>query len=153
VRNAMRTMAAVASAALLVPASALATPGTRAAIEKAGADFAATFTKGDAAGVAAMYAADAQLFPPESDIVTGGAAIQKVWQGVIDSGVKGMKLTTLDVVESGDLAAESGKAELHGADGPVLESGKYLVVWKRVDGRWKILRDIWNSNAPAPVAK
>jgi len=146
-------MAAVASAALLVPASALATPGTRAAIEKAGADFAATFTKGDAAGVAAMYAADAQLFPPESDIVTGGVAIQKVWQGVIDSGVKGMKLTTLDVVESGDLAAESGKAELHGADGQVLESGKYLVVWKRVDGRWKILRDIWNSNAPAPVAK
>jgi ketosteroid isomerase-like protein len=70
--------------------------------------------KGDAAGLAVMYAADAQVFPPNSDIVTGAAAIQNLWQGVIDT-------------------------------------GKYVVVWKRVGGRWKLLRDIWNTSRPAPA--
>ena len=153
-RNPMRILgtAAVASAVLVAPASApAATTDARAAIEKAGAAFAATLAKGDGAGLAAMYAADAQAFPPNSDVVTG-TAIQKMWQDVIDSGVRSMKLTILDVVEAGDLAVESGRAELYGADGKVLDSGKYVAVWKLAGGRWKILRDIWNTSQPAPPA-
>lgn len=154
-RNAMSILGtvAVASAVLLVAASApAATPSARPAIEKAGAAFAATLAKGDSAGLAAMYAPDAQVFPPNSDVVTG-TAIQKTWQDVIDAGVKSMKLTILDVVESGDLAVESGRADLYGADGKVVDSGKYVAVWKLVGGRWKILRDIWNTSQPAPASK
>jgi ketosteroid isomerase-like protein len=125
----------------------------RAAIEEGGAAFSALLAKGDAAGLAAMYAADAQVFPPNSDIVTGAAAIQKVWQGVIDAGVKGAKFTIVDVTEAADLASETGRYELTGADGKVVDTGKYVVVWKRVGGRWKLLRDIWNTSQPASAAK
>ena len=143
-----------ASAAVLLaagPASA-APPGARAAIEEANGRFSALVAKGDSAGLAAMYAADAQVFPPHSDIVTG-TAIQKLWQGVIDSGVKSAKLTTVDVIDAADLASETGKYEMIGAEGTVLDSGKYVVVWKQVGGRWKILRDIWNTSLPAAAAK
>ena len=147
----MGTAAAV-SALLLAPASArAAAPGTRAAIEEVNVRFAAKLATGDAAGLAAMYAAGAQVFPPNSDIVTGEAAIQKLWQGVIDAGIKAVKLTTVDVTAAGDLASESGRYEMSGAGGTVVDSGKYVVVWKRLGGRWKILRDIWNTSRPAPA--
>jgi hypothetical protein len=29
---------------------------------------------------------------------------------------------------------------------------KYVVVWKKQGGSWKIIRDIWNSMAPAAAA-
>ena len=32
------------------------------------------------------------------------------------------------------------------ADGSVLEQGKSLVIWKRVDGQWLAYIDIFNSN-------
>jgi ketosteroid isomerase-like protein len=125
----------------------------RAAIEEANAAFSALLAKGDAAGLAAMYAADAQAFPPNSDVVTGTAAIQKLWQGVLDAGIKAAKLTTVDVTAAGDLAAETGTYEMSSADGTVADRGKYVVVWKRVGGRWKILRDIWNTSVAAPAAR
>jgi ketosteroid isomerase-like protein len=115
----------------------------------ANARFGELLSNGDAAGIVAMYAAEAQVFPPNSDIVSGATAIQKLWQGVIDSGVKGAKLTTLDVTAGGDLASESGRYEMAGADGKTLDRGKYVVVWKRVGGQWKLFRDIWNTSMPA----
>ena len=152
--HAMRVMGTVgvASALLLAPVPArAAAPGTRAAIEEANARFSELLAKGDAAGLAALYAAEAQAFPPNSDIVAGAPAIQKLWQGVIDAGIKAAKLTTVDVTAAGELASESGRYEMSGADGTVVDRGKYVVVWKRVGGRWKILRDIWNTSLPAPA--
>jgi hypothetical protein len=32
------------------------------------------------------------------------------------------------------------------------DTGKYIVVWKRQDGVWKLHADIWNSDAPPPSA-
>lgn len=119
-------------------------------IEEATSTFSALLAKGDAAGLAAMYGTGAQVFPPNSDIVSGAPAIQQFWQGVMDSGIKSAKLTTLDVTVRGDLASEVGKYEMSGADGKVLDSGKYVVVWKRERGRWKLHRDIWNTSMPAP---
>ena len=97
--------------------------------------------------VAALYTQDAQAFPPGGDAVTGRPAIQKFWQGVMDSGVKGAKLTTVEVTAAGDMAHEVGRYELSGADGKRLDHGKYVVVWKRDGGQWKLHRDIWNTSA------
>jgi hypothetical protein len=38
-----------------------------------------------------------------------------------------------------------GKAQ----DGSILDTGKYIVIWKRENGAWKWHRDIWNSSRPA----
>ncbi len=44
-------------------------------------------------------------------------------------------------------------ALMFGADNKSLDKGKYVVVWKKQNGNWKMYRDIWNSNMPAPGAK
>jgi ketosteroid isomerase-like protein len=50
----------------------------------------------------------------------------------------------------GDMAYEVGKLTLKGEDGTVLDSGKYVVIWKRENGQWRLHRDIWNTSMPAP---
>ena len=35
--------------------------------------------------------------------------------------------------------------------GRVEDEGKYVVVWTRVGGDWKVAADIFNSNRPAPA--
>jgi len=57
---------------------------------------------------------------------------------------------TIDVWGNGDLLAEEGTASLFDQKGTELDHAKYLVVWKKENGQWKLFRDIWNSDrAPA----
>jgi uncharacterized protein (TIGR02246 family) len=101
--------------------------------------------KGDAAQVAAVYATDGWALPPGGPIVKGREAVQGLWQGVIDSGVKGAVLETIDLDVHGDDAVEAGEGTLLVAGGQVAGRVKYIVVWKRINGEWKYYRDIWNE--------
>jgi len=121
----------------------------RQAIVAANGEFAAAFARGDGAGVAALYSEKAQLLQPNGNIISGRAAIQTFWQGAIDSGLKQIKLETIEVHGTGGTTAEVGTYSMLGGNGQVLDSGKYVVLWKREKGRWWLYRDIWNSNTPA----
>jgi len=58
-------------------------------------------------------------------------------------------LETLELEGHGETVYEVGKYTLRGTAGELLDQGKYLVVWKREKGRWRLHRDIWNSSRPA----
>jgi len=45
---------------------------------------------------------------------------------------------------------ETGKYELFVGDKVSAEKGKFIVIWKEENGKWKMHRDIWNSDAPPP---
>ncbi len=122
----------------------------RAAIEAANKQFSAAVTRGDAAGIAALYSANAEVLPPGGDVAKGRAAIQKLMQGFIDAGAKELPLATVEVEAHGDTAWEVGTWTLKGKDGAELDHGKSVVIWKKEAGGWKLYRDIWNSSqAPA----
>lgn len=106
--------------------------------------------KGDAAGLTALYAENAQLLPTNSDFVTGKEAIQAFWQAGIDMGIKGAKLETIEVEGHGDTAYEVGKYTILGEGKAVIDAGKYVVIWKQEKGQWKLYRDIWNTSMPPP---
>jgi ketosteroid isomerase-like protein len=148
-RHGMLAVIGVVLALSLTAPDGSAQQDARAAIEDANKQFSAAFSRGDGKGLGAMYTATAQAFPPNSDIVQGSEAIGRFWQGAIDSGVKGVQLTTLEVEAPGDVAYEVGKYTLTGDAGKVLDQGKYAVVWKRELGQWKLHRDIWNTSVPA----
>jgi uncharacterized protein (TIGR02246 family) len=136
-----------ALAALLLsgPVSA---DSTRDAIEAVNAQFVGAFGHGDSKGVAALYTSNAQLMPEGSDAIKGRAAIQKFMQGVIDSGVASVSLTTLEKFGSGSTATEVGVYEMHDKAGKAVDHGKYLVLWRKVNGAWQLHRDIFNSSVP-----
>jgi uncharacterized protein (TIGR02246 family) len=120
---------------------------TSVAIAAVNKQFMDSVANGDAAAVAAVYASDGWALPPGGPFVKGREAVQGLWQGVIDSGVKGAQLETLTLDVHGDDAVEVGQGAILVAGGQVAARVKYIVVWKRVHGEWKYYRDIWNDLA------
>ncbi|MBN1138045.1 MAG: SgcJ/EcaC family oxidoreductase [Anaerolineae bacterium] len=121
----------------------------REAIAAANETFMATFRAGDAAGLAALYTASGQLLPPNAGFMVGREAIQAFWQGAMDMGIATAKIETREVEGHGDTAIEVSTYTLHAQDGTELDAGKFIVIWKRVEGEWKLHRDIFNSSKPA----
>ncbi len=136
----------IAMVLLLAASTASAADAVRSAIEEANKKWEAAASRSDGPGVAALYTANGQLLPAQSDLVTGTQAIGQFWQAVFDSGIKGASLATVEVETHGDTAYEVGKFELRDADGTVLDHGKYVVIWKKEGTSWKLHRDIWTTS-------
>lgn len=114
------------------------------AIEATNKQFVENFLAGDEKAIAELYTEDAKIVAPGTPIVSGRGEIAKFWRGFMDTGVKDVTLKTLHASGSEDLAYEDGVATVLGKDGS--PSGvRYVVVWKRVDGKWYLHRDIWNE--------
>lgn len=56
------------------------------------------------------------------------------------------KYFTLDVFAEGEYATENGRWEEYDSSGAQIDHGFYMVVFKKEDGRYKSIRDIWNSS-------
>jgi uncharacterized protein (TIGR02246 family) len=124
----------------------------RQSIEEANVKFGEAARSGDATALASLYAEDARLLPPNSEMIQGREGVEAYWAGGFQMGVKEIVLTTMDVMEMGDLVCEIGKAEVtaqpEGMDA-IQDVGKYVVIWKKaLDGAWRLYIDIWNTNLP-----
>ena len=120
------------------------------AVKESNAALAVALAEGDARAIAAMYTEDARLLPPNARVVQGREAVEKFWKETVAAGVVGIELITVEVDVLGDTLVEQGRSRILGKAKSIIDEGKYLVVWKRIDGKWKLHRDIWNSSEPAP---
>ena len=61
---------------------------------------------------------------------------------------------TLHVSDAGDMAYDIGRYRISMVkdEGPVSFVGKYVVVWKKVDGQWRAMLDMDNDNGPEAQA-
>jgi uncharacterized protein (TIGR02246 family) len=114
------------------------------------------YNAGDAKTVASQYAEDAVLLPPGAPLASGRAAILAFFTKDVAASKAAGVVFVLNpgtaVGISGDLAWASGtyKATVKGA---VVETGKFMSVARKKDGKWLYLRDTWNQDAPpAPAA-
>jgi len=112
----------------------------------------AALKKADTAALAAFYAPDALMLPPNSEPVKQDA-IAALWGSEIRMGVKELKITMDDLTGDADILIETGRAEIYGDNNKLLDKGKYVVVYRPENGQWKIFRDIWNSSTPMAPAK
>lgn len=94
-----------------------------------------------------MYAEDAHVLPPGGNMVKGRSAIEAFWK-TAGQQVGDAKLVTVDVLPLGPRAArEIGTVTLETkAQPPQQVVGKYVVVWRKIGGRWLLATDIWNMN-------
>lgn len=121
-------------------------------IEAANTKFIEALKRGDAAAIAGMYADNAIVMPPNSEMVRGRQAIQQLWQGFVGMGIKDAALKTVEVRGGRNQVYEIGTYTMSiqaQGQAEVKDSGKYVVVWRRQqDGPWMLQVDIWNSSLP-----
>ena len=137
----------VALARMAMPATALGQHDDhgKAALKEMTPRLQAAFNGGDPAGVAALYAEEAAIYPPNMAPAHGREAIQAFWAGVLEGGIT-VELTTQKMYGMGDAATEVGAYSLTAPDGSHVDHGAYMVVYKMEGGEWAIDSDIWNSD-------
>jgi uncharacterized protein (TIGR02246 family) len=119
---------------------------TRAEIDAANQKFVATFAKGDAAAVAALYTTKATLLPPGAPAAAGRPAIEAFWAEAIKAGLKNVSLQAQSVDTYGRATArEIGRFGFDAPDGSRVE-GKYVVIWRKSGKTWRLDTDIWNMD-------
>lgn len=106
------------------------------------------FTRGDSAAIVDLYHSEARIYPPNMAMMNARSDVGHMAAGMPVAGIQRAQLTTTDVIGNGDLVVETGTYEMGDAN-KVVDRGKYMVVWKQENGRWRIYRDIWNSDMPA----
>jgi uncharacterized protein (TIGR02246 family) len=140
----MRDVLFAALACAMLGLAAPAFAGDKEAIQALDDQFSAAANHGDADALAAMYAPDATVLPPDNTVVTG-AAIHALFAGMTKQ-VTNLKLTATDVKRlSNDYIREIGIVTLATkGEKPATVTGSYVVVWRQVDGAWKLWTDIFH---------
>ncbi len=141
--------AAILAIPMLILAATAQARDIKADIDAANAKWVAAFNKGDAAGVAQLYTEQATALPPGAPMAKGRDAIQTFWQGAIQSGLKNISFKTIQVDQYRSAAREIGQFSadaLNPQKQTVHVEGKYVVLWRRIGGSWKLDTDIWNMN-------
>ena len=124
------------------------------ALAKRSGEMQAAFNAKDSAKVGALYNEDAVLMPPNTELVKGRAAIEAWFKVGLDQGFSNLKLVPFRTEVSGDLAYVAGTYTISGKTpaGSFEDRGKYVEIWKRSGGQWRLAADIFNSDLPpAPV--
>lgn len=110
------------------------------------------YNTSDADTLASLYAEEAVLLPPGSPPAKGREAIRAFFATDTAASAKaGVKFTLGSNPTggaSGDLGWQSGTYEVKDMSGAVIDTGKYLSVSIKKDGKWLYIRDTWNSDLP-----
>ena len=108
--------------------------------------FESTFSIGDVTKIADFYSENGMLLPSGFDFIKGKQDIKEFWQSAIDMGIKHIKIDVIEIEQHDDTAIEMSNYTLSGSDNQVIDSGKGIVIWKNIEGNWKMHRDIWTSS-------
>ncbi|MGC4103623.1 YybH family protein [Ferruginibacter sp.] len=117
------------------------------AIAKANTIYFDLYAKNDGS-ILHLYTADACLLPPNAPAICGSEALAKDFKDTYAAGVvKSGSFTTSAVYSNGaGYATEEGSWQVFGADGKLIDKGKYLKLWKKTKEGWQIYRDLFNSD-------
>jgi len=109
-------------------------------------EWAQRFADRDFDWIAALLAQDAVLLAPGVDIMHGPEVIRGAWEGMATT-IPGTSWEPVmaKVSSSGDMAYVYGTASVVDADGNATPM-KYLEVWVKIDGEWKVAADVFNAN-------
>ncbi len=112
----------------------------RPVIESRDAEFSKYILEGDSVALANMYTKDAQF-----GTLTGAEippALGKWVRNAIKNDSRNITFKTNTLIADDELLIETGTGEIKNDAGEIKSTFRYLVVWKKEDGVWKLYRDI-----------
>ena len=109
--------------------------------------FSSEIAASDSTSLGSHYWPDAELMLDNMDPIKG-SDVTMAWGGAIRSGIRKLNLTTTDVKGTDDLIIETGAYEMKTAQDAPIDKGKYVVIWEKRNGEWRIYRDIGCTSMP-----
>jgi len=134
---------------LLVAAGPVSAQSLKATIDAQNAKWVQEFSAGNAAALAQLYTPQAHVLPAGGPMATGRAEIQKMYQSMVQSGLKNFSLQTVSLRSYGRIAQEIGRfaVDAPGTNGATTHvEGKYVVIWRHEPSGWMLDTDIWNMD-------
>jgi len=104
------------------------------------------FNAKDVEKILTLYTENSVFMPPNKPLLRGRPSLKGFYDGLMNGGSRDLKLTPADVVGHGPLAYESGSYSM--MNGNVHDRGKYLFVFRNMNGAWKIEYTSWSSDLP-----
>ena len=103
----------------------------------------------DATTILSLYADDAISMPDDAPALIGKAAIQKdVETSTANSkGIIPVTYITEEVFGDEQLVTERGKVIAKDTSGKVAYTEKYMQIWEKRNGKWQVIREIYNYDA------
>jgi len=109
-------------------------------------DYEKALKNGDSIALGNMYTADAELFSNGGPSTIGRENLIKSFGGMIRDSITGSGFKTTGLWGNADMLVEEGTGFFAQANGKKVSSGKYLLVWKKDEGQWKIFKDTFFSD-------
>jgi len=125
------------------------------AIREADANWLKASQARDARAEAAVFASDGAAYREHVDPLVGPAAFEAWDAKQYEENPKQIGTWTTENIQisaSGDLAIQTGQYRLTGIGpkGDGADSGRFVTVWKKVGGEWKVAHDIGSTTMPVP---
>lgn len=111
------------------------------------------FTTNDSLYYVDNYCADAVVMSPNFPAVKGREAIRKFFYNDGQNNEAIIELPDGNVYGDADLVVEDGIYNFPDGKGGSVDKGKFIALWKQEDGKWKLYREIWNSDIPPVPSK
>ncbi|MGH7943602.1 MAG: YybH family protein [Steroidobacteraceae bacterium] len=157
--NILKTAAVVAVGLVTLAGCQQATQDTAAdetAVRAVNLAWDAAYKAGDADGVSNTYAEGAVVLPPGSPTLVGHDAIREFFASDIAANKAAGMMLSIDeestVTMSGDMAWQNGTFKVNDASGAMVDTGKYLSLLQKQDGKWMLIRDVWNLDSTPEAA-
>jgi len=104
------------------------------------------FTTNDSLYYVENYCADAQVMSPAVPTVKGREAIRKFFYSDGQNNEAKIELPDGNIYGDADLIIEEGTYNFPDGKGGSADKGKFIALWKQEDGKWKLFREIWNTD-------
>lgn len=111
-------------------------------IDSINTKFSEQIKNGDSMALASHYASDAAILLSKREPIKG-KDILSAWGRMLRAGTEDITFQTIDLTGCNDFLIETGYIVTKGNENNINKS-KYLVVWKKQNGEWKLYRDMVN---------
>ena len=107
-----------------------------------------SFEKNDSSIFINSYAEDACIMGPNAPAVCGRVGAAKFFRAAYDRyGLRSGKFITTAVYGDGEgYVTEEGVWQSVNANGVLFDKGKFLVLWRKTPGGWKMFRDSFSAD-------
>ena len=106
------------------------------------------FKTNDTAFYKERYCKDAAVYSPNVPAVFGIDSIISFFYGGGNNTEAIIELPSGNIYGNADLVVEDGTYNFPDGKGGNVDKGKFIALWKQEDGKWKLYREIWNTDLP-----